>query len=39
VARELGETALMLQVHPTLDDGHMRSIARVVREAVAEARS
>jgi dTDP-4-amino-4,6-dideoxygalactose transaminase len=37
VARELGATSLMFQVHPTLDDAtmecHARSIAEVVREA------
>ncbi|MCX6360326.1 MAG: DegT/DnrJ/EryC1/StrS family aminotransferase [Armatimonadetes bacterium] len=38
VAHELGETSLMLQVHPTLNDGHMCSIAQALREAVAEAR-
>ncbi|MHB0981545.1 MAG: DegT/DnrJ/EryC1/StrS family aminotransferase [Thermoleophilia bacterium] len=36
-ARELGETSLMLPVHPTLKPEHMHSIAEVVLEVVAEA--
>lgn len=31
-ARRLGETSLMLLVHPTLDAGHMESMAKVVRD-------
>jgi dTDP-4-amino-4,6-dideoxygalactose transaminase len=37
VARELAETALMFQVHPTLSEQNMRSIARVVEEVIFEA--
>jgi len=37
VARELGETSLMLPVHPTLDPEHMHFIADVVLEVLAEA--
>ena len=37
VARELGTTSLMLQVHPTLDDAAMARHARIVAEVVSEA--
>lgn len=38
VARELGETSLMLPVHPTLEPEHMHFLADVVLEVVAAAR-
>jgi dTDP-4-amino-4,6-dideoxygalactose transaminase len=37
VARELGETSLMLLVHPTLTDGHVRRAADIVRTVIEEA--
>jgi len=37
VARELGETSLILPVHPTLEPEHMHFMADVVLEVVAEA--
>lgn len=37
VARELGETSLVLPVHPTLEPEHMHFIADVVLEVVGEA--
>lgn len=37
VAQELGETSLMLQVHPTLSEARMRDVAGIVTEVVAEA--
>jgi dTDP-4-amino-4,6-dideoxygalactose transaminase len=37
VARRLGETSLMLLVHPTLDDAAMHHMADVVSEVVATA--
>ncbi len=37
VARELGETSLMFQVHPTLDPEHMHLTADLVEEVMAEA--
>jgi dTDP-4-amino-4,6-dideoxygalactose transaminase len=37
VAKELGETSLMLLVHPTLDDDAMLEMADVVAEVVAAA--
>ncbi len=37
VARELGETSLMLPVHPTLEPEHMHFIADVVLEVLGEA--
>ncbi|MHB0981587.1 MAG: hypothetical protein ACYC5Q_16220 [Thermoleophilia bacterium] len=36
-ARELGETSLMLPVHPTLEPEHVRFIADLVLEVLAEA--
>ncbi|HEY3395548.1 MAG TPA: DegT/DnrJ/EryC1/StrS aminotransferase family protein [Lacipirellulaceae bacterium] len=40
VAQELGATSLMLQVHPTLDETHMRHVAgavsRVIHKAAAD---
>jgi len=37
VARELGETSMMLLVHPTLTEAHMHRIADVVAEVVRKA--
>lgn len=37
VARELGETSIMLQVHPTLQAEQVEYAAEVVREVIAEA--
>jgi hypothetical protein len=37
VARELGETSLMFQVHPTLEERNLRYAAEVIAEAVTEA--
>jgi dTDP-4-amino-4,6-dideoxygalactose transaminase len=37
VARELGETSLMFQVHPTLDRSALDKTVRVVRSVMAEA--
>lgn len=37
VAKELGETSLMLQVHPTLQPQHMERIATVVRDVMRKA--
>jgi dTDP-4-amino-4,6-dideoxygalactose transaminase len=37
IARELGETSVMLQVHPTLDEADMRRMGEVVREGVRRA--
>lgn len=37
VAKELGETSLMFQVHPTLSEYHMQYIANVVKEVVSAA--
>jgi dTDP-4-amino-4,6-dideoxygalactose transaminase len=37
VARELGETSLMLPVHPTLEDGHIERTAETLAQVVAEA--
>jgi dTDP-4-amino-4,6-dideoxygalactose transaminase len=37
VARELGETSVMLLVHPTLTEQHMEKACEVVREVMAEA--
>lgn len=37
VAKELGETSLMFQVHPTLSEDHMRCIAHTVNDVVSEA--
>jgi dTDP-4-amino-4,6-dideoxygalactose transaminase len=37
VARELGETSLMLLVHPTLDDAAMHRAADIVAEVAQEA--
>ncbi|MHB0981605.1 MAG: hypothetical protein ACYC5Q_16335 [Thermoleophilia bacterium] len=37
VAREPGETSLVVPVHPTLESEHMHLIADVVLEVVAEA--
>jgi dTDP-4-amino-4,6-dideoxygalactose transaminase len=39
VARELGETSLMFQVHPTLSEENMQDIARSVTEVVSQATS
>jgi dTDP-4-amino-4,6-dideoxygalactose transaminase len=37
VARELGETSLMFQVHPTLEKRHLERTAQVVEEVVSRA--
>jgi dTDP-4-amino-4,6-dideoxygalactose transaminase len=37
VARELGETSLMFQVHPTLESRHIEHTARVVEEVFSRA--
>jgi dTDP-4-amino-4,6-dideoxygalactose transaminase len=37
VARELGETSLMLLVHPTMDESHMGRIAHALTEVMARA--
>jgi dTDP-4-amino-4,6-dideoxygalactose transaminase len=37
VARELGETSLMFQVHPTLSETNMQNIAQAVSEVVSQA--
>jgi len=37
VARELGETSLMLLVHPTLTEQNIEDTIRVVKEVVARA--
>jgi len=37
VARELGETSLMLPVHPTMDESHMARIADALTEVMARA--
>jgi hypothetical protein len=37
VASELGETSLMLLVHPTLTELHMRGAAETVRSVIQEA--
>lgn len=37
VARELGETSLMFQVHPTLEPEHMHHTADLVEEVLAQA--
>jgi dTDP-4-amino-4,6-dideoxygalactose transaminase len=37
VARELGETSLMLQVHPTLTEDHMRHVADAVDSVLDQA--
>jgi hypothetical protein len=37
VARELGETSLMLQVHPTLNETDMRRIGGIVRDVMHNA--
>jgi hypothetical protein len=37
VARELGETSLAFQVHPTLNEDHMKCIADRIEEVVSEA--
>jgi dTDP-4-amino-4,6-dideoxygalactose transaminase len=37
VAKLLGETSLMFQVHPTLTEEEMRDTVRVVDEVMAEA--
>jgi hypothetical protein len=37
VARELGVTSLMFQVHPTLSEQNMRKIAQTIEEVVSEA--
>jgi dTDP-4-amino-4,6-dideoxygalactose transaminase len=36
-ARALGETSLMFEVHPTLDEGYMRNVAQVVEEVISQA--
>lgn len=37
-AKELGETSLMFQVHPTLGDDHMHRIADIVGDVLGEAK-
>jgi hypothetical protein len=37
VARELGETALMFQVHPTLSEQHMRITAEIIEAVISDA--
>jgi dTDP-4-amino-4,6-dideoxygalactose transaminase len=37
MARELGETSLMFQVHPTLSEQHMRCMVKAVEESIVEA--
>ena len=37
IAKELGETSLMLQVHPTLTEEHMHYVADVVESVVRDA--
>ncbi|NMC19612.1 MAG: aminotransferase, partial [Thermogutta sp.] len=37
VARELGETSLMLPVHPTLGEEDVRAMARAVRKVLRRA--
>jgi dTDP-4-amino-4,6-dideoxygalactose transaminase len=37
VARELGETSLMFQVHPTLEQRHMERVAQTVESVVSRA--
>ncbi len=38
VARELGETALMFLVHPTLEQEHIEKTCKVLQEVMAEAK-
>ena len=37
VAKELGETSLMFQVHPTLNDEHIQFVCEVVKQVMTEA--